>query len=347
MWTLPLLLVTALGAAVLPPGLSQMPDHMVLSAPYTPTNSTGEGLNASAANIDRLAAQAAAFGVTTVWVPGSMGQFDTLTIDERKALVEAWAPAAKKHGLYLVQPTIEPWTTTPVGQKCSGLRWSDVRSHVVQIAHVGTGSIGEAQELAKHAQRCGAPAIATVPPYYEYTTDVATIARFLALVGAAAPSLPLFYYHIPSHTRASIKVAELFEVAAAPANGTAGTAALVPTLAGVKFVSSDQSDWFELVQHWNSSRALLYAPEPKLASFSLGTGRGTVRAHSRRACGRLRRWGRVSRMRHPERPRRDRPPPSSTYHPPPPLHRHHACPPPAIHVRAHPETEARLSQCLS
>ena len=102
MWTLPLLLVTALGAAVLPPGLSQMPDHMVLSAPYTPTNSTGEGLNASAANIDRLAAQAAAFGVTTVWVPGSMGQFDALTIDERKALVEAWAPAAKKHGLYLV-----------------------------------------------------------------------------------------------------------------------------------------------------------------------------------------------------------------------------------------------------
>jgi len=247
MWTLPLLVVTALGAAVLPPGLSQMPDHMVLSAPYTPTNSTGEGLNASAANIDRLAAQAAAFGVTTVWVPGSMGQFDALTIDERKALVEAWAPAAKKHGLYL-------------------------------IAHVGTGSIGEAQELAKHAQRCGAPAIATVPPYYEYTTDVATIARFLALVGAAAPSLPLFYYHIPSYTRASIKVAELFEVAAAPANGTAGTAALVPTLAGVKFVSSDQSDWFELVQHWNSSRALLYAPEPKLASFSLGTGRGTVLA---------------------------------------------------------------------
>jgi dihydrodipicolinate synthase/N-acetylneuraminate lyase len=167
------LALAALGA-VLPPGMSSMPAHMVLSAPYTPTKADG-ALNASAENIDMLAAQASAFGVNTVWVPGSMGQFDTLTMDERKTLVELWAPAAKKHGLYLV-------------------------------AHVGSGSVGVAQELAQHAQRCGAPAIGTVPPFYESTTDVKAIASFLALVGAAAPTLPLFYYHIPAHTHASIQV---------------------------------------------------------------------------------------------------------------------------------------------
>ena len=56
----------------------------------------------SMATIDMLAAQAASFGVTTVWVPGSMGQFDELTVPERKQLLEAWVPAAKKHGLYLI-----------------------------------------------------------------------------------------------------------------------------------------------------------------------------------------------------------------------------------------------------
>ena len=74
---------------------------MVLAAPYTPFTASG-ALNASAAAVDALAAQAASFGVTTVFVPGSMGQFDTLTVDERKALVAAWAPAAKRHGLFLI-----------------------------------------------------------------------------------------------------------------------------------------------------------------------------------------------------------------------------------------------------
>ena len=95
-----------------------MPSHMVLSASFTPFSSNG-ALNATAAAIDAIAAQAAAFGVTTVWVPGTMGQFDTLSIGERKTLIQAWVPAAKKHGLYL-------------------------------IAHVGTSSAVQSAERAFH-----------------------------------------------------------------------------------------------------------------------------------------------------------------------------------------------------
>jgi len=217
-------------------GLAEMPQHMVLHAPYTPFTANGT-LNVTAANVEALAAQAASFGATTLWVPGSMGQFDTMTVDERKALVEAWVPAAKRHGLYL-------------------------------IAHVGSGSLGVAAELALHAAQAGAPAIGALPPFYESTIDVAAIAAFLGAVGKAAPHLPLFYYHIPSHTRADISVTDLFDLAAT----------MAPTLAGVKYVGSDQSDWFHLVQKYNTTRALLFAPEPKLSSFVLGLGRGTVLA---------------------------------------------------------------------
>ena len=40
--------------------------------------------------------------VNTVWAPGGMGQFDTLTIAERKSLVEAWSAACKAEGLYFI-----------------------------------------------------------------------------------------------------------------------------------------------------------------------------------------------------------------------------------------------------
>ena len=232
------LIYYAAAAAAPPPGLATMPQHMVLHAPFTPFTTEGKlKLNCTVESIEALAAQAAAFGVTTVWVPGSMGQFDTMTLDERKALIQAWVPAAKKHGLYL-------------------------------IAHVGSTAIGDAVELAQHAQQVGAPALGSVPPYYETTQNAVTVASFLGRIGAAAPQLPLFYYHIPSLTRTLIKVGELFDAAVTAA----------PTLAGVKYVSSDASDWFDLVQRYNSSRALMYAPEPKLSSFGLGLGRGAVLA---------------------------------------------------------------------
>jgi len=230
------------------PGLSAMPSNMILAAPYQPFRYDGS-LNATAENIDMLAAQAAGFGVTTVWVPGSMAQFDTMTLQERKRILELWVPTAKKHSLYL-------------------------------IAHVGSTSLGDAAELADHAARVGADAIASLPPYYEQTTDVPTIVSFLARISIAAPMLPFFYYHLPATTGADIKVKALLDRAAAPCNGSSSaiTAPCMPTLAGVKFVSSDLADWMDCVRTYNSTRALMFAPEPKLASFALGTGRGTVLA---------------------------------------------------------------------
>lgn len=227
--------------------LSKMPAHMTLHAPFTPFKFDAQrSLNATTAGIEALAKQAASFGVNTVWVPGGMGQFETLSVSERKQLLELWAPAAKKHNIYL-------------------------------IAHVGTNSIGEAKDLATHAAGLdGVDAIASVPPFYEHTTDVDAIVDFLAAISAAAPALPMFYYHIPAMTLATIKVAQLF--AAANATDAATGATRLPALAGVKYVSPDLHDWFELVTTWNATKALLFAPEPKLASFSLGTGKGCVLA---------------------------------------------------------------------
>ena len=60
-----------------------------------------------------------------------MGEFDALTIEERKALAAAWTAAARPHGLYV-------------------------------IVNVGTTVLAEAVELAQHAVSVGADAIAAV-----------------------------------------------------------------------------------------------------------------------------------------------------------------------------------------
>jgi N-acetylneuraminate lyase len=241
-----LLLLLTLTAAVrasatsspCPAFLKAMPALMTLHAPYTPfRRDDAKSLNATAANIDKLAANAASKGVTTIFVPGSMSQFETMSLTERKVLMTNWVSSGHKHNLFV-------------------------------ILHVGTTVQSDAIELAQYAGQLGADGIGSVPMYYETSSDIPTIVDFLKPIAAAAPSLPFFYYHLPGVTHANILVSELLE--SAEAN--------MPTLCGVKWVGTSLADWFKMVSKYNTTRALLFAPEPKLASFSLGMGRGVVLA---------------------------------------------------------------------
>lgn len=87
-------------------------------------------------------------------------------------------------------------------------------------------------------------------------------------VSSGAPEKPFFYYHIPSLTKTVLNVADLL----------AAAQTRMPQLMGVKFVSDDMNDWFSTVSTYNNSHALMFAPEPKLQSFAVGMGRGTVLA---------------------------------------------------------------------
>jgi dihydrodipicolinate synthase/N-acetylneuraminate lyase len=84
---------------------------VVLNAPFTPFRyDSGRSLNVDV--VPQLAANAKSLGVNTVWIPGSMGlsshfiftvltfsgQFETMTVAERKALAEAWVESGHIHG---------------------------------------------------------------------------------------------------------------------------------------------------------------------------------------------------------------------------------------------------------
>ena len=88
-----------------------------------------------------------------------MSEFDTMTIEERKTLTTAWLSAAQNEGFYT-------------------------------IVNVGTTVKKDARDLARHAEKCGADAIATVPPYYTTTTDLQLLVDWLKDIASATPNLP-------------------------------------------------------------------------------------------------------------------------------------------------------------
>ena len=125
----------------------------------------------------------------------------SLSDDERKRLAEAWMAASARHG-------------------------------TVIINHVGGNSITATCELAAHAQAVGCHAISVMPPFFFKPPGAAHLATWLKAVGAAAPALPLYYYHFSAITGVAVDPLELIQACEEVG---------VPTFRGFKF--TDFNTW--------------------------------------------------------------------------------------------------------
>jgi len=63
------------------------------------------------------------------------------------------------------------------------------------IVHVGTTNTPETVRLARHAEKCGAVAVASVPPYYYHHTNQEVIKHFAKIVDSV--SVPVYVYNNP------------------------------------------------------------------------------------------------------------------------------------------------------
>ena len=192
---------------------------------FTPMHADGS------LNLDRVEAQAEHLkgqGVVGVFVAGTTGEGLSLTIPERQQLLERWVAVVGRR--------------FPV------------------IAHVGHNCLGDARELAAHAQRVGATAIAAVPPFY-YRPGWQAVIFCCEQVAAAAPRLPYYYYHIPGNTGVNLELATLMQMVAKRA----------PTLAGLKFSHNDLVDFSRLVK-WSDGEYDLFFGCDELLLAALGVG---------------------------------------------------------------------------
>ena len=106
-----------------------------------------------------------------------------------------------------------------------------VNGRVPVIAHIGSMIVGDAVELAEHAQEAGAVGISSViPPMFQNSESLYT---YFERVGAAAPNIPLLTYIFGGPTDAAALMRQLMEI---------------PTVAGAKYTGPNMYEFREIVE---------------------------------------------------------------------------------------------------
>lgn len=193
----------------------------LIAATHSPFDASGALMLAA---VPRQAAHLAAAGIDGVFIGGTTGESLSLTVAERMALADAWLAPAREHRLRL-------------------------------MVHVGSATVADAKALAAHADRLGVDGISAMAPSFFKPATVADLAASVAVIAAAAPSTPFYYYDISPLTGVTLRSSELLE----------RHAAAIPTLAGVKHSSPDIVDFERCVAaadgrfktYWGCDEALL------------------------------------------------------------------------------------------
>ena len=106
-----------------------------------------------------------------------------------------------------------------------------VNGRVPIIAHIGSMIVGDAVELAEHAQEAGAAGISSViPPMFQNSES---LYAYFARVSAAASDIPLLTYIFGGPTDAVALMRQLMEI---------------PTVAGAKYTGPNMYEFREIVE---------------------------------------------------------------------------------------------------
>lgn len=150
-----------------------------IAPPHTPFRPDGKlNLDAVASQVQLLAQHE----VDGAFVAGTTGEVSSLTLDERKLLVEKWCDAAGDSGIDVI---------VQAGHNCQA----------------------DACELARHAQATGADAVAAFAPSYFKPARMEELVEFLVPVAAACGDLPFYFYDIPGMTGVRVPTAQLLALA--------------------------------------------------------------------------------------------------------------------------------------
>jgi len=132
----------------------------LIAAAHTGFNADG---SVNYAVIEKQAQMLIKQKVTGVYVSGTTGEGICCSLDERKAVFDAWVKAAKGK-LFL-------------------------------IAHIGALALPDVQELGAYAVKCGMDATSIVPPNFFKPGSVDMLIAYLKEALKTSEKLPFYYYH--------------------------------------------------------------------------------------------------------------------------------------------------------
>jgi N-acetylneuraminate lyase len=201
----------------------------LIAAPFTPMNTDG---SLNLAIIPAYYEMLKANGVKGAFICGSTGEGVSLSLNEKKAVAEAWAAVAKDDHDFIVMPLL--------GGTC----------------------LTDCKELALHAQQIGLDAISFTAPFYFKPASVEVLANCCKEIAAVVPDMPFYYYHIPVLTGVNFSMLDLLKA----------VDGLIPNFAGIKYTHEDFMDFLSCMNFQNGMYDMLWGrDENMLPALALGT----------------------------------------------------------------------------
>lgn len=170
--------------------------------------------------------------VAGAFINGSSGEGTAQTQAEKKSIAEAWADAAKDNKEFKI------------------------------MTLVGGTSIGDAIELAKHAEEIGLYGVAMTAPYYFKSPSAEKLAETLIEVANAVPNMPFYYYHIPVLNGNFINMIDLLKAIDGKADN----------FVGIKYTHEDFMDFSSCLNFKGGKYDMLWARDENiLPALALGS----------------------------------------------------------------------------
>lgn len=205
----------------------------LIAAPFTPMRPDGElNLEIIPAYYQFLKSN----GVKGAFINGSTGEGSSLTLDEKKAVAEAWAGCGGDDAEFKIMPL--------VGGTC----------------------IKDAVDLAKHAAGIGLYATAFTAPFYFKPGTAAQLGDCCMAVAEAVPDMPFYYYHIPVLTGVDIPMIQLLEYLHLK----------MPNLAGIKYTHEDFMDFQSCLNFEQQRYNMLWGRDENMLSALAVGAQGAV-----------------------------------------------------------------------
>ncbi|SDX57524.1 N-acetylneuraminate lyase [Hydrobacter penzbergensis] len=200
----------------------------LIAAPFTPMYADGS-VNLSL--IPTYYAFLKRNGVKGAFIVGSTGEGVSLSLEEKKAVIEAWGACTKGDMDFKVMPLL------------------------------GGTSLTDCMELARYARSTNMYAVAFTAPFYFKPADAATLVQCCITVAQTVPDMPFYYYHIPVLTGVDIPMYNLLQ----ELHGK------LPNFAGIKYTHEDFMDFQSCLNFDNRRYDMLWGrDENMLSALAIG-----------------------------------------------------------------------------
>ena len=205
----------------------------LISAPFTPFDSNGK-LDVSL--IPAYYTFLKRNGITGAFINGSTGEGVSITLEEKKAVAQAWADCSNHDADFKV------------------------------MVFLGGTCLADCIDLAKHAYEIGLYAVSLTGAFYFKPSNVDTLAEICIKVGESVPNMPFYYYHIPVLTGVNIAMYDLVRAL----DGK------LPNFAGVKYTHEDFMDFQSCMSYENGKFDMLWGRDENMLSALVLGAKGAV-----------------------------------------------------------------------